>query len=122
MASKAVNKQTGKRSYASAVVGVTEKSRFAELAVCRLNVPKNLPNKRIPNTKEEYSFFIDRLSTNASEEEIIAAVNTVGIVGANIRDDLNVVEFVCKDAASAEAAMATTFTVEGKQQFVAIMP
>ena len=119
---KNTNKQTGKRTYASAVVGVTEKSRFAELAVCHLNVPKNLLNKRIPNTKEEYSFFIDRLSTNASEEEIIAAVNTVGIVGANIRDDLNVIEFVCKDAASAEAAMATTFTIEGKQQFVAILP
>ena len=89
---------------------------------CPANKPKNLPNKHIPNTKEEYSFFIDRLSTNASEEEIIAAVNTVGIVGANIRDDLNVIEFVCKDAASAEAAMATTFTVEGKQQFVAILP
>ena len=122
MASKAVNKQTGKRSYASAVVGVTEKSRFAELAVCRLNIPKNLPNKRIPNTKEEYSFFVDRLSTNASEEEIIAAVNTAGIVGANIRDDLNVIEFVCNNAVSVEAAMATVFTIKGKQEFVAIMP
>src|SRR5438128_502433 len=122
MASKAVNKQTGKRSYASAVVGVTEKSQFAELAVCHLNVPKNLPNKRIPNTKEEYSFFVDRLSTNASEEEIIAAVNTAGIVGANIRDDLNVIEFVCNNAISVEAAMATVFKVKGKQEFVAIMP
>ena len=122
MASKATKQQPNKCTYASAVVGVAEKSHFSELAVCRLNIPKNLPNKHIPNTKEEYSFFIDRLSTNASEEEIIAAVNTVGIVGANIRDDLNVIEFVCKDAASAEAAMATTFTVEGKQQFVAILP
>src|SRR5437899_1366688 len=105
MASKATKQQPNKCTYASAVVGVAEKSHFSELAVCRLNIPKNLPNKHIPNTKEEYSFFIDRLSTNASEEEIIAAVNTVGIVGANIRDDLNIVEFVCKDATSAEAAM-----------------
>src|SRR5437879_8894161 len=121
MASKAANKQTGKRTYASVVVGVTEKSRFAELAVCCLNVPKNLPNKRIPNTKEEYSFFVDRLSTNASEEEIIAAVNVAGIVRANIRDDLNVIEFVYNNAISVEAAMATVFTVKGKQEFVAII-
>ena len=78
MASKASNKLVNKCSYASAVVGVTEKSQFSELTVCHLNIPKNLPNKHIPNTKERFSFFVDRLSTNASEGEIIAAVNTKG--------------------------------------------
>jgi hypothetical protein len=104
------------------VAGVTEKSIFSSLAKCQLKKPKSMPNGRIPNTKEEFSFFIDLKSTNATEAEVLNAINLAGIVGANARDDLWVVEFVCENAAAIEVAMNTVFTVEGKQSFQAIMP
>jgi hypothetical protein len=81
-----------------------------------------MPNARIPNTTEEFSFFVDLKSTNATEAEVINAINTAGIVGVNIRDDLWVVEFVCESEAAVETAMNTVFQVEGKKPFEAIMP
>ena len=80
-ASKTVNK---KQSYAAVVKAEVEKSNFAALAVCRLKQPPNLPHKRIPNTKESFSFFIDFDSTDASEEEMLMAVDTEGIIGTSI--------------------------------------
>ena len=81
-----------------------------------------MPNGRIPNTTEAHSFFVDLKSTNATNTEVLNAINTAGIIGANVRDDLWVIEFVCKDDASVEKAMNTAFTVEGKKPFVAIIP
>ncbi|HTD20440.1 MAG TPA: hypothetical protein VK667_13020, partial [Ktedonobacteraceae bacterium] len=72
--------------------------------------------------KELYSFFVDLETTNASETEVLNAINIAGIVGANARDDLRVIEFVCKNEAALEMAMTTTFKPEEKQPFVAIMP
>ena len=122
MASRAKNKPNNKRTYASAVVGVDEKSHFAELAVCNLKAPTNMAHSRIPNTKEEFSFFIDKKSTDATEEQILLAVNIDGIAGVNIRDDLCVIEFVCKSDAVVETAVNTVFKVDGKKEFVAILP
>src|SRR5207244_8710635 len=65
---------------------------------------------------------VDIKSTNATNAEVLNAINTAGIVGANVRDDLWVIEFVCKDDASVEIAMNTAFAVEGKKPFVAIIP
>src|SRR5438128_12119186 len=53
MASTAKNTSNNKPSYASAVVGVDERSHFAELTVCHLKAPKNLPHSRIPNSNED---------------------------------------------------------------------
>src|SRR5438128_2201373 len=122
MASTAKNTSSNKRSYASAVVGVDERSHFTELTVCHLKAPKNLAHSRIPNTKEEFSFFVDRKSTNATEEQIISAVNISGIEGVNIRDDLCVIEFVCNSSTAVETAINAVFKVDGKQDFVAILP
>jgi hypothetical protein len=122
MASTAKNTSKNKRTYASAVVGVDERSHFAELTVCRLKAPKNLAHSRIPNTKEEFSFFVDKQSTNATEEQIISAVNISGIEGVNIRDDLCVIEFVCNSSTAVETAINAVFKVDGKQDFVAILP
>ena len=122
MASRAKNKPNNKRTYASAVVGVDEKSHFTELAVCNLKAPTNMAHSRIPNTKEEFSFFIDKKSTDATEEQILLAVNIDGIAGVNIRDDLCVIEFVCKSDAVVETAVNTVFKVDGKKEFVAILP
>src|SRR5438128_9235330 len=122
MASTAKNTSNNKRSYASAVVGVDERSHFAELTVCHLQAPKNLAHSRIPNTKEEFSFFVDRKSTNATEEQIISAVNISGIEGVNIQDDLCVIEFVCNSSTAVETATNAVFKVDSKQDFMAILP
>src|SRR5438128_2373237 len=122
MAATAAKKRKKLKSYASAVRGVEEKNDFFTLAKCNLKQPEHMPNGRIPNTTEAHSFFVDLKSTNATNAEVLNAINTAGIIGANVRDDLWVIEFVCKDDASVEKAMNTAFAVEGKQPFVAIYP
>src|SRR5438128_2415720 len=112
------------RTYASAVAGVTEKSIFSTLAKCQLKKPRNMPNARIPNTNttETHSFFIDLKSMDASEEEVLAAITLDGIVRAIPRDDLWVVELICKNDAVVEAVMSTVFAIEGKKPVEAILP
>src|SRR5438128_6097660 len=122
MADRAKNTAKKKKTYASAVVGIEEKNDFFTLAECNLKRPPGQPNGRIPNTTETNSFFVDLKSTDASNEEVLNAINTAGIVGANVRDDLWVIEFICKDEAAVKMAMKTPFTVEGKKPFEAILP
>jgi len=110
------------RTYASAVAGVTEKSIFSSLAKCTLRSPPNMPHARIPNTTEKHSFFIDLKSTDASEEEVLAAITLDGIVGVHPRDDLWVVEFMCKNDAVVEAAIATPFLIKDRKPVEAIWP
>src|SRR5438094_5763657 len=122
MATRASKTTGNRRSYAAVAKAEREKSNFAALAVCCLKPPSNLPHKYIPNTKELYSFFVDLETTNASETEVLNAINIAGIVGANARDDLRVIEFVCENEAAIETVMTTTFTPEGKRPFVGILP
>jgi len=122
MADRAKNTAKKKKTYATAVVGIEEKNDFFTLAKCTLRRPPGLPNGRIPNTKEVNSFFVDLKSTDATNEEVLNAINTAGIVGANVRDDLWVIEFVCESEAAVKKAMTTPFAVEGKQSFEAILP
>jgi hypothetical protein len=53
---------------------------------------------------------------------VLNAINIAGIVGANVRDDLWVIEFVCKDEATVDIALNNPFTVEGKTPVEAILP
>src|SRR5207244_12401460 len=122
MAAPAAKKRKKPKSYASAVRGVEERNDFFTLAECKLRRPNNMPNGRIPNTTEANSFFVDLKSTDATNEEVLNAINTAGIIGANVRDDLWVIEFVCKNGEAVQKAMETVLTVEGKTQFVAITP
>ena len=122
MAATAAKKRKKPKSYASAVRGVKEKNDFFTLAICKLKHLKNMPNGHIPNTTEANSFFVDLKSTDATNEEVLNAINTAGIIGANVRDDLWVIEFVCKNEEAVQKAMETVFTVEGKTLFVAITP
>src|SRR5580765_8218641 len=122
MTSTAKNTSKNTRTYASAVKNVAEKSIFSTLAKCQLKSPRNMPHARIPNTNEQHSFFIDLKSTDASEEEVLAALTLDGIVGAHSRDDLWVVELICESDAVVEAAMNTVFTIEGKKPVEAIWP
>src|SRR5438128_3290944 len=97
MAATAAKKRKKTKSYASAVWGVEEKNDFFTLAKCNLKQLEHMPNGRIPNTTEAHSFFVDLKSTNATNMEVLNAINTAGIIGANVQDDLWVIEFVCKD-------------------------
>src|SRR5438128_4053342 len=109
MATRASKTTGNRRSYAAVAKAEREKSNFAVLVVCHLKPPSNLPHKYIPNTKELYSFFIDLESTDASEAEVL---NAIDIVGASTQDDLRVIKFVCEDEATVETAMTTTFRPE----------
>ena len=122
MASTAKKKPKKLVSYAEAAKTAVGKKSFFDSAVCDLQLPPNVPHKRIPNTNEAFSFFIDLNSTNATEEEVAKAINIKGILGANVRSDLKVVEFVCRDEDVFEAALGTAFRVPGKKPFVAIVP
>src|SRR5438128_7101644 len=122
MAATAAKKRKKPKSYASAAKAAEEKNDFFTLAECNLKRPNNMPNGRIPNTKEEYSFFIDLKSTDATNAEVLNAIDITGIAGVNVRDDLWVIEFVCESATALEMAMNTTFLVEGKKPFVAVLP
>src|SRR5437016_3962399 len=122
MAATAAKKRKKPKSYASAVAGAPEKNDFFTLAVYNLKQKDHMPNGYIPNMTEAHSFFVDLKSTDATNAEVLNAINTAGIVGANVQDDLWVIEFVCKDDTSVENAMNTVFTVEGKKPFMAITP
>jgi len=117
MASKAKNASRKVPSYAEVTKAAVEKKSFFESAACNLNLPLNVPHKRIPNTNEEFSFFVDLNSTNATEEEVAKAITVKGILGVSHRGDLKVVEFVCKDGETVETALGMTFQVKGKKPF-----
>ena len=116
MANRAKQQPNKQKTFASVVAGVNGKNDFFSLAECNIKRPNNMPNRRIPNTKEEYSFFIDVKSTNATNAEVLNAINVAGIVGANVRDDLWVIDFVCENEAAYNLAMQTTFIIEGKNR------
>ena len=121
MAAPAANASKSK-SFAEVVKGTVEKPDFFDSAVSEIHLPPSYPNKRIPNTKELHSFFVDLLSTDATQTQVADAMPVDSIVGVNYHRNLKVVEFVCTDAAAQEAVLKTTFTVEGKKPFVAIKP
>ena len=121
MAAPAANASNSK-SFAEAVKGTVEKPDFFDSAVSEIHLPPSYPNKRIPNTKEQHSFFVDLLSTDATQTQVADVMPVDSIVGVNHHRNLKVVEFVCIDAAAQQAALKTTFTVEGKKPFVAITP
>jgi hypothetical protein len=109
-------------SYAGVVKGKGVKTSFFATTVCDIKVPRNVPNKRIPNTNEKHSFFVDLLNINATEEEIAKAITLEGILGVKYRADLTVVEFICADENVQKKALGMEFEVKGKAKFVAIAP
>src|SRR5580765_6732980 len=122
MAATVAKKRRKPKSYVSAAKAAEEKNDFFTLAECNLQHPNNMPNGHIPNTKEEFSFFINLKSTDATNAEVLNAIDIAGIAGVNVRDDLWVIEFVCKSKVALDMAMKTTFLVEGKKPFVAVLP
>ena len=122
MASMAKSAQKTLVSYAGVVSGKGVKSSFFATTVCDIKLPRNVPNKRIPNTNEKYSFFVDLANVKATEEEVADTLASFeGIIGAKYRADLAVVEFVCINEEAQKKALNTEFFVN-KDNFVAIAP
>jgi hypothetical protein len=121
MANTASN-STKNKTFAEVAKGTVEKLDFFDSAASQITLPPSYPNKRIPNTREQHSFFVDLLSTDATQTEIANVMPVDSIVGVNPHRNLKVVEFVCISAAAQEAAFTTAFTVNGKKSFVAIKP
>ena len=122
MASTAKTVQNNLVSYAGVVSGKGVKAPFFATTVCNIRIPKNMPNKRIPNTTEAYSFFVDLTNIKGTEEEIANAITLDGIIGAKYRADLGIVEFICADSEVQQKALTTEFEVKGKGSFIAIAP
>jgi ribosomal protein S11 len=122
MASTAKNASKNLVSYAGVVSGKGVKSSFFATTVCDIKIPRNVPNKRIPNTIEKYSFFVDLQNIKATEEEVANAINLDGILGVKYRVDLAVVEFICDNEETRKKALETEFEVKGKCRFVGIAP
>src|SRR6185312_1634902 len=122
MAFTAKKKPNKPVSYAEAAKTAVGKKSFFDSAVCNLTLPLNVPHKHIPNTNEAFSFFVDLNSTNATKEEVAKAITVEGILRVNVRNDLRVVEFICRDEETLETALGATFRVPGKKPFVAIVP
>jgi hypothetical protein len=122
MASMAKNASKNLVSYAEVASGKGVKSSFFAATVCDIKIPRNVPNKRIPNTDEKYSFFVDLLNIKATEEEVANAITLDGILGVKYRPDLAVVEFVCDSDEIRKKALQMEFEVKGKGSFSAIAP
>jgi hypothetical protein len=120
MASTATKVPKNVASYAKIAKKAIEKPYF-EATECSLKIPPHLPTRQIPNTNEEFSFFVSLSSTDATQQEI-ANVMPNGVVGVIPRLDLDIVEFVCRDEDTVTAATTTPFQVEGKKPFYGILP
>ena len=71
------------------------KTPFAQTE-CKLRIPAGHPGRKIPETKEETSFFINLESGNATDSEVFEALQKVKQVRSVLyRDDLRVVECIC---------------------------
>jgi hypothetical protein len=107
-------------SYAEMAKKTTKKAYFEETE-CALKTPPNLPTKQIPNTNEEFSFFVNLDMTDATQEEI-ANVMPNGVIGVVPRLDLKTVEFICADEATVKKATTTAFQVKDRKPFFGILP
>src|SRR6185436_5505532 len=113
MARKAKDK--GKTAtYADMAKKTAEKPSFFANLECSLTLPPGMPNKRIPNTNEKHSFFVDLLAADVTEEEVANAVTFPGVIGFKYRPDLKVVEFVCEDEDTARTGGILTYEINGK--------
>src|SRR6185503_20544236 len=121
MARKA--KEKGKTAtYAEMAKKTAEKPTFFASLECSLALPPGMPNKRIPNTNEKHSFFVDLTSTDATEEEIANVMPAFGIIGIKYRPDLKVVEFVCENEETAKQGAKARYDIEGRKSFRGILP
>src|SRR5437016_3823272 len=72
------------------------KTPFAQTE-CKLKIPPGHPGRKIPETEEEKSFFINLESGNATDIEVFEALQKCNQLRTVLyRDDLRVVECICR--------------------------
>src|SRR5580765_8831510 len=98
------------------------KTPFAQTE-CKLKIPPGHPGRKIPETKEEKSFFIDLESGNATDIEVFEALQKVKQVRSVLyRDDLRVVECICTTKEERDHLVGSDIPIQNKQPIRPLKP
>src|SRR5437899_3402415 len=98
------------------------KTPFAQTE-CDLKIPSGHPGRKIPATEEENSFFINLESGNATDIEVFTALQRYKQIRTVLyRDDLRVVECICRTKKEREAFLENVITIPNKEQLKTIKP
>src|SRR5438128_1433949 len=98
------------------------KTPFVQME-CKLKIPPGHPGRKIPETKEEKSFFINLESGNATDIEIFEALQKVKQVRSVLyRDDLRVVECICTTKEERDHLVGSDIPIQNKQPIRPLKP
>src|SRR5438128_476203 len=98
------------------------KTLFAQTE-CKLKIPPGHPGRKIPETKEEKSFFINLESGNAMDIEVFEALQKVKQVRSVLyRDDLRVVECICTTKEERDHLVGSDIPIQNKQPIRPLKP
>src|SRR5438132_4926087 len=98
------------------------KTPFAQTE-CKLKIPPGHPGRKIPETKEEKSFFINLESGNATDIEVFEALQKVKQVRSVLyRDDLRVVECICTTKEERDHLVGSDIPIQNKQPIRPLKP
>src|SRR5438128_46740 len=98
------------------------KTPFAQTE-CKLKIPPGHPGRKIPETKEEKSFFINLESGNATDIEVFEALQKVKQVRSVLyRDDLRVVECICTTMEERDHLVGSDIPIQNKQLIRPLKP
>jgi len=98
------------------------KTPFAQTE-CDLKIPSGHPGRKIPATEEENSFFINLESGNATDIEVFTALQRYKQIRTVLyRDDLRVVECICRTKKEREAFLENVIPIPNKEPIKPIKP
>src|SRR5437016_8838827 len=98
------------------------KTPFAQME-CKLKILPGHPGRKIPETKEEKSFFINLESGNATDIEVFEALQKVKQVRSVLyRDDLRVVECICTTKEERDHLVGSDIPIQNKQPIRPLKP
>src|SRR5437879_6623579 len=90
---------------------------------CDFKIPSGHPGRKIPETEEENSFFINLESGNATDIEVFTALQRYNQIRTVLyRDDLRVVECICRTKKEREAFLENVIPVPNKEPLKPITP
>src|SRR5437879_11844214 len=91
------------------------KTPFAQTE-CKLKIPPGHPGQKIPETKEESSFFINLESGNATDYEVFEALQKIKQIRSVLyQDDLRVVECICISKEEQDRLVRSEIPIQDKQ-------
>src|SRR5438128_1563325 len=91
------------------------KTPFAQME-CTLKILPGHPGRKIPETKEESSFFINLESGNATDYEVFEALQKIKQIRSVLyRDDLRVVECICISKEERDRLVRSEIPIQDKQ-------